>query len=184
MSRSAKNGTSCRKKLQCAQKGNSQRSKIGNASKSGSDKILTNNASPIQPKRKPKRYAFKSEIHWMEEHAMRIDWKIQKVGKSCKLKWRGLMGPSTPISTSWCLNSKIVHGLVATQSGQRWSSRTFESETTRNRNRKGEFKRIVVGLAATHDPSSWWRVSQIAFVKGAKSPNRTWIQTPSKPNYV
>ena len=49
---------------------------------------------------------------------------------------------------------------------------------------KGEFKRIVVGLAATHDPSSWWRVSQITLVKGAKSPNRAWIETPSKPNYV
>ena len=159
-----------------AQKGNSQRSKFGNASNTGSDNILTKNASPIRPNWKPNRYAFKSEINWMEEHAMRIDWKIQKVGKSCKLKWRGLMGPSTPISTSWCLNSGFVHSSVAIESGQH--------ETTMNRNRKGEFKRIVVGPAATHDPSSWWRVNQNVLVKDEKSPNRACLETPSKPNYV
>ena len=148
ISSSANIGTACRKKLQCTNKENSQRSEFGNASKSGSDKILTNNASPIQPKRKPKRYAFKSEIHWMEEHAMRIDWKIQKVGKSCKLKWRGLMGPSTPISTSWCLNSEIVHDSVAIESGQLWSLKLPNLKLQEIETRKGGLRESSWGSPA------------------------------------
>ena len=143
-------------KYKCTQKG-----------KFGKRYNIDKSLRPFGQNWKPKRYAFKSKHHWMERHAMRIDWKIQKVGKSCKLKWRGLIGPSTPISTSWCLNSGFVHSSVTIESGQH--------ETTMNRNRKGEFKRIVVGPAATHDPSSWWRVNQNVLVKDEKSPNRAYL---------
>ena len=110
-------------------------------------------------------------MNWKGKRAMRVDGKYKRLENHANWNRRELMRSSTPVPTSWCLNSKIVHSGVAAPSGQRWGWRPLKSETTEIRDKNGSLRE-----------SSWARrhVQSILFATYGSKRTRQECEIPKQ----